>query len=93
LILFRAARCQSTTAAGFLVLEQLADLPPRKTPVDLGPLLVGFPVPGSGFPLQLPQIRQAPGSQTLPRKQVEFDLRLIELTSVFRGLVDRQPIP
>ena len=81
------------TAAGRLVLEQLPGLLSREPPVDLGPLLVGLPVPGLGFPLQRCQIRDPPRAQTLPREHAEFDLCLIEPTSVFRRVVHGEPTP
>ena len=81
------------TAAGRLVLEHLPGLLSREPPVDLGPFLIGLPVPGLGFPLQRCQIRNPPRAQTLPREHAEFDLRLIEPTSVFRRVVHAEPIP
>ena len=80
-------------AAGRLVLEQLPGLLSREPPVDPGPLLVGPPVPGLGLPLQRFQIRNPSRAQTLPRVQAEFDLRLIEPTSVFRCVVDAEQVP
>src|ERR1035437_9309524 len=75
------------TAAGRLVLEHVPGLLSREPPVDLGPFLIGLPVPGLGFPLQRCQIRNPPRAQTLPREHAEFDPRLIEPTSVFRRVV------
>ena len=80
-------------AAGRLVLEYLPGLLSREPPVDLGPLPIGLPVPDLGFPLQRLQIRNPPRSQTLPRVEAEFDLCLIEPTSVFRRVVYAEPVP
>src|ERR1035437_2844006 len=80
-------------AAGRLVLEHLPSLLSREPPVDLGPFLVGLPLPCLGFPLQRRQIRNPPRAQTLPREHAEFDLRLIEPTPVFRRVVHAEPIP
>lgn len=80
-------------AVGGLVTEQLPGLLSREPPVDLGPLLVGLPVPGLGFPLQCLQIRNSSRAQTLPRVEAELDLRLIEPTSVFWRVVHPEPVP
>ena len=74
-------------------MEQLPGFLSREPPVDLGPLLVGLPVPGLGFPLQRLQIRNPSRAQTLPRVEAEFDLCLIEPTSVFRRVVYGEPVP
>ena len=90
------SRCCSRgllSAAGRLVPEQMPGLLSREPPVDLGPLVVGLPVPGLGFPLQRTQIRNSSRAQTLPRVEAEFDLRLIEPTSVFWRVVHAEPVP
>src|SRR5471032_1940760 len=52
----RGGRCLAP-AAGRFVLEHLPGLLSREPPVDLGPFLIGLPVPSPGFPLQRCQIR------------------------------------
>src|ERR1019366_5841549 len=73
--------------------EQLPGLLSREPPVDPGPFPVGLSVPGLGFPLQRFQIRNPSLAQTLPRVQAEFNLCLIEPTSVLRGVMHAEPIP
>ena len=74
-------------------MERLPGLLARKLPVDLCPLAVGLAVPDPRFPLQCAQIWYAPLAEALPGIQAQFDLRLIQPASVFRGVVHRKPVP
>ena len=83
----------SAVAAGLGVAEQLSGLLPRKLPVDFGALTVRLAVPGPRFSLQCAQVRYPPFAQALPGIQAQFDLGLVQPTSVFRGVVDGEPVP
>src|SRR6266511_5504256 len=70
-----------------------AGIPARELPADAGPRAVRSGVPGPRFPLQVPQLTDAAGAETLASDQAEFDFGLVEPTPVLRRGVHGQPPP
>ena len=66
---------------------------PVKLPVDLDPVAVHASVPSAAFTAQRLKIRVSSLPQTLPREKADFDLRLIEPTSMGWRVVDSETIP
>ena len=64
-----------------------------KLPVDLDAVAIHPSIPGSGFPAQRLQVGYSSGSQTLTGEDPDFDLRLIEPTSMGGRVVNGKPIP
>ena len=62
-------------------------------PVDLDRVPVHSTVPCSGLAAKRSQVRDPPSAEALPREEADFDFRLVEPTSVFRGEVNREAVP
>jgi hypothetical protein len=62
-------------------------------PVDFDAIPVHPPIPGSRFATQGVKIGDSAATQTLPAEEPDFNLRLIEPTSMLRGVVDREAVP
>ena len=62
-------------------------------PVDLDAVAVHAAVPGSAFPAQRLEIRDSSGTEALPRKEADFDFRLIEPSPVGGHEVNGESVP
>jgi hypothetical protein len=67
--------------------------PAIEPPGDFDAITIHPPIPGSRFPAQGLQIGDSSVTQTLPGEDPDFDLRLIEPTSVSRRVMDRESLP
>ena len=79
--------------SGLNVFESLPSLLACELPVDFCPMSICAAIPNSSFLLQLGQGWDAPFSKTLRGIQAQFNLRLIQPASMFRGKVNRKPVP
>ena len=62
-------------------------------PGDLDTITIHPAIPGLRFATQGFEIGDSPITQTLPREDPDFDLRLIEPTSVCGRVVDGEAVP
>src|ERR1022692_3210000 len=70
--------------SGFLAIE---------CPIDRDASSVGSPVPGAGFRPENPDLAESALPQTLLGKEADLQFRLIQPTSVYRRVVNGEPIP
>jgi hypothetical protein len=64
-----------------------------KLPFDFDAITVHSPVPGPRFPAQNLETRDSPATQALPREHPDFNLCLIEPTSMSWRVVDGEAVP
>ena len=62
-------------------------------PVDLDLIAVHTAVPGVTLTAKRLEVWDSPIAEALPREQTNFDLRLVEPTAVFWGVVYGKTIP
>src|ERR1039457_3030797 len=76
-----------------LVFELLSGLLAIECPIDRDAISVGSPVPGAGFRPENPDLAESALPQTLLGKEADLQFRLIQPTSVYRRVVNGEPIP
>src|ERR1017187_4217860 len=76
-----------------LVFELLSGFLAIECPIDRDAISVGSPVPGAGFPPENPDLAESALPQTLLGKEADLQFRLIQPTSVYRRVVNGEPIP
>src|ERR1039457_5310613 len=78
---------------GVLVFELLSGFLAIECPIDRDAISVGSPVPGAGFRPENPDLAESALPQTLLGKEADLQFRLIQPTSVYRRVVNGEPIP
>jgi hypothetical protein len=74
--------------------QGIRDAPGAKAQGEAAPsTAVHSPIPSPGFHAQRSLIADPPFSQTAAGEWADFNLRLIEPTTMFWGVVNREPIP
>src|ERR1035437_10291611 len=76
-----------------LVFELLSGFLAIECPIDRDAISVGSPVPGAGFRPENPDLAESALPQTLLGKEADLQFRLIQPTSVYRRVVNGEPIP
>src|ERR1022692_4638435 len=76
-----------------LVFELLSGFHAIECPIDRDAISVGSPVPGAGFRPENPDLAESALPQTLLGKEADLQFRLIQPTSVYRRVVNGEPIP
>src|ERR1022692_2579550 len=76
-----------------LVFEVLSGFLAIECPIDRAAISVGSPVPGAGFRAENPDLAESALPQTLLGKEADLQFRLIQPTSVYRRVVNGEPIP
>jgi len=76
-----------------LVAKLAAGCPTVELPVDLDLIAVHTAVPGATLTAKCLEVWKSPIAEALPREQANLDLRLVEPTGVFWGVVNGKAIP
>src|ERR1039457_6057363 len=76
-----------------LVFELLSGFLAIECPIDRDAISVGSPVPGAGCRPENPDLAESALPQTLLGKEADLQFRLIQPTSVYRRVVNGEPIP